>query len=224
MTRHSCSAPKKVMVFLVLLMRVHDTTSLHAHHSQQRRMRHGSLGWATSPQRLTTRLRMSTEEDYKQLRRKQETEEFEARKTELDALRARISDMAKEQEIVEAAPWVPPTATSESVKEAGKKGLPEMTPGMKNIASVLGDDRAGEEEEDLEDLEDWVDPLDGLPIWQQLLEESKRVDWPAPGKVFKTLSYVYGGMIGAAGLVLGVDKLFLAVGKLVFTYGVNPNV
>ena len=97
-------------------------------------------------------------------------------------------------------------------------------PGMKNIASVLGDDRAGEEEEDLEDLEDWVDPLDGLPIWQQLLEESKRVDWPAPGKVFKTLSYVYGGMIGAAGLVLGVDKLFLAVGKLVFTYGVNPNV
>ena len=89
---------------------------------------------------------------------------------------------------------------------------------------MLGDDRAGEEEEDLEDLEDWVDPLDGLPIWQQLLEESKRVDWPAPGKVFKTLSYVYGGMIGAAGLVLGVDKLFLAVGKLVFTYGVNPNV
>ena len=39
MTRHSGSAPKKVMVFLVLLMRVHDTTSLHAHHSQQRRMR-----------------------------------------------------------------------------------------------------------------------------------------------------------------------------------------
>jgi hypothetical protein len=160
---------------------------------------------------------------YKKQRKQQEADEFDARKDELDALRARIADMAAQNEMEESGPWLPPTTTSESVKEAGQtSGLPEMTAGMKKFASALGDDRA-DDEDDLDDLEDWVDPLEDLPIWQQLLEESKRVDWPATGKVAKTLGYVYGGMIGAAGLVLGVDKLFLALGKMVFTYGVNPS-
>ena len=166
----------------------------------------GMRGYLLGPERrqksLTTRMMSSTDEDmdmdeYKRLRKQQEFEEFESKSAELDALRARIANMAKEQEMGEAEPWMPVATTSESVKAASKSGLPEMTPAMKNIASVLGDDR-DDDEEDLDDMEDWVDPLEELPFWQQLFEESKRVDWPAPGKVAKTLGYVYGGMAGAA--------------------------
>mmetsp|Transcript_11596 Transcript_11596/g.27252 ORF Transcript_11596/g.27252 Transcript_11596/m.27252 type:complete len:229 (+) Transcript_11596:6-692(+) len=155
------------------------------------------------------------EASYKKQLRAQNAAEFDAKKDELDALRARIRMVAEEQELEEATPWTPDMPTKNMADSP-----PEMTGAVGKMAKLLGDDRAKDEYD--EEGDEWDDPLDGLPQYQQLLEEAKQITWPAPGKIATSTVYVYMGMIGAVAYVQGLDTLFKALGEAIgFKYGVN---
>jgi len=159
--------------------------------------------------------------DLKQRLKQRDAAEFNARKAELDGLRERIRKAAADQNVEEATPWMPDMPKPGDGK-TNPNAPPEMTGPMGNLAKALGDDRLQDEDE--LDGSEWEDPLEGLPQWKQLYEESKTVEWPSPGKVATNTLYVYMGMIGSTLFVVGCDKLFFALGEaLGFVYGVNPD-